>query len=119
MHCWRLGRTPSNAELLAAQYATIDTNALASLVVMREGSLLFQDLPAVDRGDSGSVWRVDDGGIFRPQALNVLFVAELPHAYAMAIEWEGPEGHYAQLLLADSTAAFRTLSDGYRYNGIR
>ncbi len=117
MHCWRLGRTPSNAEVLAAQYATIDTNALASLVVMREGSLVFQDMPAVDRGDSGTVWRVDDGGIFSPQVFRILFVAELPHAYVMAIEWEGVEGDYYQLLRADSTDAFRTLTDGYRYHG--
>jgi hypothetical protein len=115
VHCWRLAQTPIDAELLAVQFATIDSNALASLVVVRDSSLLFQDFPAVYRGPDESVWRVDDEGIFSPEAFAILFVAQLSHAYVMAITWAGAEGESDELLVSDSTDTFRTVIRDYRY----
>jgi hypothetical protein len=115
IHCWRLAKTHSNNEIIAAQYVAIDTNALASLVIMRDSALLWQDFPGVLREDSNSVWRVDDEGRFDPHSFEILFVAEFPHAYAIAIAWGGAEGESDTFLLADSTSAFRTVVQGYRY----
>ena len=115
VHCWRLARSAADAELLAVQFATIDSSALASLVVVRDSSLLFQDFPAVYRGAHESVWRVDDGGVFSPEAFTILFVAQLSHAYVMAITWAGAEGESDELLVADSTHMFRTVVRDYRY----
>jgi hypothetical protein len=114
-HCWRLAQTPPDAQLLAVQFATIDSSALASLVVVRDSSLLFQDFPAVYRGPDESVWRVDDQGIFSPGDFAILFVAQLSHAYVMAVTWAGVEGESDELLRSDSTDMFHTVTKGYRY----
>jgi hypothetical protein len=115
IHCWRLAQTRSNAEIIATQYATIDSNALASLVIVRDTALTWQDFPGVVRDGGNSVWRVDDEGVFSPQNFQILFVAELPHRYAVAIAWAGAEGESDQFLLADSASALRTVVQGYRY----
>ena len=115
VHCWRFARTAPDVELLAAQFATIDSNALASLVVVRDSSLLFQDFPAVYRGPDESVWRVDDQGVFSPGDIAILFFAQLSHADVMALTWAGAEGESDQLLLADTTNTFRTVIKDYRY----
>ncbi len=113
--CSHLAQTPARAELLALQFATIDSSALASLVLVRDRSLWFQDFPAAYRGPDEDVWRADDGGVFSPEALGILFVAELPHAVVMAITWAGAEGESDQLVLADTGDAFRTVVQEYRY----
>jgi hypothetical protein len=115
VHCWRFSQLVPDAELLAVQFATIDSNALASLVVVGDSSLLFQDFPAVYRGPDESVWRVDDQGVFSPDSFTILFVARLSHAYVMAITWAGAEGESDELLVADSTHMFRTVTRAYRY----
>jgi hypothetical protein len=104
-----------DTELLAVQFATIDSNALAGLVVVRGRSLLFQDFPAVYRGPDQSVWRVDDEGVFSPRDFAILFVAQLSRSYVMAITWAGTEGESDELLVADSTDMFRTVTKAYRY----
>lgn len=113
IHCWHIASTPTNLEVLAVQFATIDSNALASLAVVGDSSLWFQDFPAVYNDET--TWRVDDGGVFSPKDFDILFVAALPYGYVMAIAWAGAEGESCELLLADSAGAFRTLTTGYRY----
>jgi hypothetical protein len=115
VHCWRFAQMAPDTELLAVQFATIDSNALAGLVVVRGRSLLFQDFPAVYRGPDQSVWRVDDEGVFSPRDFAILFVAQLSHSYVMAITWAGTEGESDELLVADSTDMFRTVTKAYRY----
>lgn len=84
-------------------------------MLVRDGSLLFQDFPAVSRGPHESVWRVDDQGIFSPEDFEILFVAQLSHAYVMALTWAGAEGESDELVLADSPDEFRTIIKDYRY----
>lgn len=112
-HCWRIASTPTNLDVLAVQFATIDSNALASLAVVGDTSLWFQDFPAIYNDES--TWRVDDGGVFSPTAFDILFVAALPYGFVMAIAWAGAEGESCELLLADSAGAFRKVTTGYRY----
>jgi hypothetical protein len=113
IHCWHIATTPAHREVLAVQFANVDTNALASLVVVGDSSLVFKDFPAVHSDES--TWRVDDGGVFSPKDFDILFVAEMPYGYVMAIAWAGAEGESCELLIADSPGVFRTLITGYRY----
>jgi len=115
IHCWDIGIAPSGVEIAAAQFADIDSTALASLVVVRDSSLWFQDFPAVRHANDPSTWRVDDDGVFSPTSFDVLFVATLPDGLVIAITWAGPEGQDAYLLRTDSTPNLRTLSTAYRY----
>lgn len=115
IHCWEIAAAPSRLRVLTVQFATIDSSALASLAFVGDGSLVFKDFPAVYRGSGESTWRVDDEGVFSPSGFDILFVAAMPYGYVMAITWAGAEGESSELLLSDSTSAFRTLAKGYRY----
>jgi hypothetical protein len=115
IHCWHIATAPAQLEVLAVQFATIDSSALASLVVVSDSSLFFKDFPAIHNADEGSTWRVDDEGVFSPGAFDILFVASMPYGYVMAFTWAGAEGQSSELLLADSAGVFRTLTIGFRY----
>jgi hypothetical protein len=115
IHCWDIGVAPSGVEIAAAQFADIDSTALASLVVVRDSSMWFEDFPAVRHANDPSTWRVDDDGVFSPTSFDVLFVAALPDGLVIAITWAGPEGEDSYLLRSDSTPNLRTLSTAYRY----
>jgi hypothetical protein len=114
-HCWDIATAPSHREVFAVQFANVDSSALASLVVIGDSSISFKDFPAVHHADDESTWRVDDGGVFSPSSLNILFVADLPYGFVMATTWAGAEGEDSELMVADSAGNFRTLSKGYRY----
>lgn len=113
IHCWQFASAPAGLEVLAVQFANVDSNALASLALVSDSSLWFRDFPAVYNEES--TWRVDDGGVFSPADFNILFAAPLTSGYVMAIAWAGAEGESSELVVADSTDAFRILSKGYRY----
>mgnify|MGYP000919710212 CR=1 FL=1 len=114
VHCWQLGTAGNETIIVAAQFATVDTSALAALALFEGELRLLHPLPG--RGDSdGSVWRVDDGGVFDPDALRILFAARLPQGHALAFLWAGAEGESAQLVLADSTREARRAISAYRY----
>lgn len=115
VHCWHIASAPAHREVLAVQFVSIDSNALASLAVVGDSSLWFNDFPAVYDKLEGSTWRVDDGGVFSPADFDILFVAAMPDGYVMAIAWAGSEGESCTLLRVDSTGAFRTRVKGYRY----
>ena len=90
IHCWNIAAAPLDLAVLVVQFATIDSSAVGSIVVIGDSSLMFKDFPAVYRGPGESTWRVDDGGVFSPSAFDILFVAALPHGYVMAIAWGEP-----------------------------
>jgi hypothetical protein len=115
IHCWDIASAPMHLEVVAVQFANIDSSALASLAVVGDSAVLFKDFPAIYHGPDGSTWRVDDGGVFSPKDFDILFVAALPYGYVIAITWAGEEGESGELLLADAAGAFRTLTKGYRY----
>jgi hypothetical protein len=115
IHCWRIAGGPDNLEVLAVQFANIDSSALGSLAVVGDTSMSFKDFPATYRGPDESTWRVDDGGLFSPRDFEILFFATRSNRYAMAFTWAGAEGESSELLIADSAGTFRTLTKGYRY----
>jgi hypothetical protein len=115
VHCSYLGDIASGAKAVAVQFATIDTSALAAVGLVQDSVILYNALPARYRGPDDSTWRVDDGGVFDPKAIRVLFVARLPQGYSAAFVWSGAEGESDQLAVADSTVHARAAVIGYRY----
>ena len=115
VHCWPLGGTSGGADVLAIQFAVVDTSALASVVVAERDQLLYYDQPATYRGPGGDIWRADDGGTLAPDAFGILFYCRLGTRRVMALTWVGAEGEDSYLLVADSTRTFRTAAQSYRH----
>ena len=115
VHCWRIAQVSWGAELLAAQFVTIDTSALAGLALVQDSILLFYGIPATYRGADEDIWRVDDQGVFSPETFGFLFAARLPTGYGLALTWAGAEGESDKLLVADSTPVAREIVADYRY----
>jgi hypothetical protein len=115
LHCWTLGSATPNVEILALQFAAIDTSALASIVVADHGQLFFHDFPATYRGPAADVWRVDDNGTFSPADFGIPFCGRRGGRFVMALTWAGAEGENAYLLVADSANTLRAVAKSYRY----
>ncbi len=115
LFCRPMASAPPDVRIVAVQFATIDTNALASLVVVTATQLLFEDFPATYSGPGETTWRVDDEGVFSPRDFAILFLSRVRGIYVMGLTWAGAEGEDAYLLVADSAAAFRTAKSTYRY----
>ncbi|HEY8831540.1 MAG TPA: hypothetical protein VIM21_03440 [Gemmatimonadaceae bacterium] len=115
IHCWDIASAPTHIDVVAVQFADMDSAALASIAVVRDSSLFFKDYPAVRHANDQSTWRVDDEGVFSPTGFDVLFVADLPDGFVIAITWAGAEGEDSELLLAHPAGNLRTLIKGYRY----
>ncbi len=115
VRCRPMAAGPGGLVLFAAVFQTLDTNALASIVALDGDRLRFADFPATYGGPDESVWRVDDGGEFRPEDFRVLFVSRVRGVLVLGLTWAGSEGEDAYLLAADSGESFRTVSQAYRY----
>lgn len=115
LHCWPLASVSPDVQVVAVEFAVVDTSALASLVLAVPGRLVFQDFPAAYKSAGQDVWRVDDEGHLSPTAFTVLFVGRLRGTWFMGVTWAGGEGEDDYLLVADSADAFRTAKLTYRY----
>jgi hypothetical protein len=113
--CRLLGTGQDRISIAAVQFATIDTSALASIVVRDGNHIRFQDFAATYTGPEESTWRVDDGGVFEASGFRILWVARVRGVLVLAMSWAGEEGENAYLLAADSAGQFRTVSHTYRY----
>jgi hypothetical protein len=115
VRCAYLGEVIGGAKLIATQFATIGTSALAAVALVDDSVLLYHALPAQYRDSDDSTWRVDDGGVFEPEAIRVLFVARLPQGYSAAFVWPAAEGESDELVVTESTFHARRAVTGYRY----
>jgi hypothetical protein len=115
VHCWRLYQTSLGAQVLAAQFATDDSSALAGIALVQDSVLAFFGIPAAYHGPDMDIWRVDDQGVFSPEFFGVLFAARLGGDYALALTWAGTEGESDTFLLTDSTHIAREVVKAYRY----
>jgi hypothetical protein len=115
LNCWPMASVQPSIQVVAAEFAHVDRSALASIVLVTNSGLLFQDFPATYSGPEGDTWRADDGGVFSPEGFSVLFLCQVRGVYVMALTWAASEGENAYLLVADSADAFRTVSHAYRY----
>lgn len=115
LNCWPVASVQPTMQVVAAEFAHVDRSALASIVLVTNSGLLFQDFPATYSGPEMDTWRADDGGVFSPDGFGVLFLCRVRGVYVMALTWAGSEGENAYLLVADSADVFRTVSHAYRY----
>lgn len=113
--CRPFATTPSGAEIDAVRFATVDTSALASLVLADSVRLLFADFPARYSGPDQDVWRVDDGGKFPTEGFDILFLGRRGGHAVVGLTWMGSEGQDAFLFVADSADALRVVTMSYRY----
>ena len=114
LHCWHIADAAPRLTIVAVQYVTIDSNALARLAIVGDSTLVFEDLPAVSNKAQGT-WRVDDGGVFSPADFDFLFVAVMPYGFVIATDWTGAEGESCTLDVAPAVGVFRVLDESYRY----
>lgn len=115
IHCWPLASAGPGAHILAVQFSVVDTNALASVVLIDQDHLLFQDFPGTYRGPQSDIWRADDGGLVSPDGFGIPFLCRLRGTYVIALTWAGTEGEDSYLLVADSGNVFRSVATSYRY----
>lgn len=114
-NCWPLALIAGGARFVAASFVAVDTSALAAVAVVEDSVLLFHALPGRYSGPGESIWRVDDGGVFDPTAIRLLFTARLPQGPVAAFLWAGAEGESEQLVVADSALRSRSVLATYRY----
>lgn len=117
LNCWQLAEISGGMHYLAAHFANADTTALAALALVQDSVRLYYPLVGRYVKPGEDVWRVDDGGVFDPESIRLLFIARLPQGHAAAILWGGAEGELAQLVVSDSTLQARVVASGYRYGG--
>lgn len=115
VHCWRSVALENGSEFVVAQFEHVDTLALAAVALVQDSVLLFHGLPGRYTEPGGSVWRVDDGGVFDPAVIHLLLAARLPDGHALAFAWVGAEGESLRLVVADSGVEARNVIDAYRY----
>lgn len=94
---WHAADIGGQEQLYVAQFERRGSDMLFSIVLKRDGKLVFMDYPAVMR-DETSVWRVDDGGEVTPDMFKFLFAANTADGLVIGVEWLGAEGSNAFLL---------------------
>lgn len=100
-NCWPLRSSlgPRAPHVVLVEFARRGNAALASVVVVDRGALVFADQPG-DYGREGglSVWRVDDGGRLDPSAFDVLLLARRGRNLVLAFSWAGTEATVLTLM---------------------
>jgi hypothetical protein len=107
--CWAIAESPSKPvlQVVLVEFARQGKDALASLVVVDGRTTVFADQQG-DASRTGSVWRVDDGGVLNPAPFQVVFLARRGGAWVFAVSWRAAEGE--SLMLFESNGdTFRQL----------
>jgi hypothetical protein len=107
VNCWLLARVPNGRSLLLAEFVRQDTDALASVVVVDGDRGVFADNTATYKGPGLDLWRVDDGGVFSPEGVQVVFLLQRGTSYTLGLRWGGSEG--ALLIVFASTGGDRLI----------
>lgn len=115
LNCWHLAAMEGGVQFVPVHFANVDTSALAAVALVQDSVLLFYALPGQYGGPGESIWRVDDDGVFDPDAIRLLFAARLPQGHAVAFVWAGAEGESDRLVVADSTGHAQSAVVAYRY----
>ena len=110
---WQIGKTDDGITLTLVLFQPGKDTALASLILMKNGLTIFEDYPGSLK-DEYSVWRVDDGGEFDPQAINVIALFYSSDGYKIARTWSGEEGENSVFLVQKGND-FKPVVEYYRY----
>ena len=101
VNCWVIARLNGDGQIVLAEFALRGNDALASVVLMQGGRSIFADYAAKYSGKGQSLWRVDDGGVLSPAAVEVVFLVTRGPFRALGISWSGAEGVSLSLFVAD------------------
>jgi hypothetical protein len=107
--CWSVGAVQSGGLVVVAEYARVQRDALASLIVLTDRRRAVVDFPAEFRGDGEDLWRADDGGEFSPDGFVVPFVVVRDATMLVPVLWHGAESLAVSLHVADGSAPSRAL----------
>jgi hypothetical protein len=110
---WEVGKTDDGLMLALILFQPENDTALASLVLIKNDLYVFEDIPGNLKNEH-SVWRVDDGGEFEAESINVLALFDSRDGYAIARNWAGEEGENSVLLIQKGNV-FKPLMENYRY----
>lgn len=111
--CWPLARLAEREAIFAVVFEHRGSDALAALVLDVDQQLRFMDYRG-NATDESSVWRVDDGGQFYPDAFDILFALQGQEGLEIGVEWQGAEGSSLHVLRADGDRLHEVL-EGYFY----
>lgn len=87
-------------------------SALASLVLVYNDNFIYYDFPAIY--DQQSTWRVDDGGEFWLDGIEILAVFKQNDTIELVFDWVGAEGYNTRYLQQGSNT-FKEIKNHYRY----
>lgn len=110
---WPIATLDTIGKVVVVWFEDQGASPLASLVVARSDSLIFEDYVG-NRSDESSVWRVDDGGEFFGEDIRVIAAFSSPDGIALARIWVGAEGENEEFL-QQSKDRFVLLMNDYRY----
>ena len=113
--CTVINPLGKEGQVVIAEFARIEKDALASLVLVNNRRLVFADFPAEYRGEGSDLWRVDDGGELSPSAFHVVVAARLADRYALGICWDGSEGRSLTLFVSGAGNRFQVALQDYWY----
>lgn len=96
--CWPLAAFAPGVTVAVAEMAPMGSEALGVLAVADGDTLRLDRYPATLGRPGQDLWRVDDGGIFRPDGFRVLFAARRDGEPVVAVSWMAAEGENLYLL---------------------
>lgn len=114
-HCWPLARLSGEKRVALVEFERRGKDALASLVVVDGARTMFADIPAEFRGPREDLWRVDDGGVLRPDGLQIVCALERGGWYALGTAWQGAEGRALSLWISERGERFTKAISDYWY----
>ncbi len=113
-NAWKIADLGQNQSAFIVVFEQKQDSVLASLVIGNQG-FIYRDYPAIY--DEGSTWRVDDGGEFPNDAIQILAVFRNKAGELEIItEWAGAEGANIEYAKANKNK-FETVKEASRYWG--
>lgn len=98
LRCWPLAAFAPGVTVAVAEMAPVGNEALGVMAVADGDTLRLDRYPATLGRPGQDLWRVDDGGLFRPDGFRVLFAARRDGAPVVAVSWMGAEGENLYLV---------------------
>ncbi|MBA3683394.1 MAG: hypothetical protein H0W73_19845 [Bacteroidetes bacterium] len=101
-----------NRSIYLFEFVIKKDSALVTLAYIDNDKIIYHDYPALY--NEISTWRVDDGGEFGLDYLNVLAIFENKNNIELVLDWAGAEG-YSIDYLVEENSKFVSKKGGYRY----
>lgn len=113
--CWSLGTVQPRGSITAVEWARLDADALASIVIDVDGRALTIDLSAKYTGPSDDLWRVDDNGKFGADGITIPFLIRRGSVFTIPMRWNGAESVSVSLWVSDEagTKTRQVLGDAW------